>query len=185
MLTQRPGTALMPADSSATHRHAPNLWAGSAGSVADLLRSTPELCKQLDHERRRVAHSIDCAGRHGGLARTRRGCASSAPRLREYRRRCRSHFVVRISPTGTKTRPEGGRHTCPSEVTINEAGRRHHRERTGQITTMQSTPGRSGKFALRSVVRTMRLVARAVAAIIRSCALRLVPLRWTCASSRP
>ena len=59
------------------------------------------------------------------------------------------------------------------------------RERRGQVTTMHSTPGRSWKFALRSVVRTMRFVATAVAAIIRWWAPRLVPLRCTCASSRP
>ncbi len=33
MFTHRPGTALMSADVSVTHRHAPNLWAGSAGTM--------------------------------------------------------------------------------------------------------------------------------------------------------
>jgi len=46
-----------------------------------------------------------------------------------------------------------------------------------QLRSMHSTPGRSPKRALRSVVMITRFLAAAVAAMIRSCARRWVPAR--------
>lgn len=46
-----------------------------------------------------------------------------------------------------------------------------------QLRSMHSTPGRSPKRALRSAVTMVRLVAAAVAAMIKSCAPRWVPDR--------
>ena len=99
------------------------------------------------------------------------------------RRRAAPYRQCPAQPPAPPTTPMSA-----SALTSTSDGPDHKRERPGcfgQVTTMQSTPGRSLKFAPRSVVRTVRLVATAVAAIIRSCAPRLVPVRWTCASSRP
>ena len=85
-----------------------------------------------------------------------------------------------MTPPTAGTLPSGRAHQAP-DVRI----RADRTAATARQPWMHATPGRSPKRALRSAVMIVRFVAAAVAAMIRSCAPRRVPSRYTLASSRP